>query len=82
MTLATGIAVYFVIWWTVLFAVLPWGSRPSERPEPGTADSAPENPRLLMKFVATTLVSGFIFLGFWAFMSLGGHTFRELFDGR
>ncbi|HEV7370876.1 DUF1467 family protein [Arenibaculum sp.] len=82
MTLATGIAVYFVIWWTVLFAVLPWGSRPSERPAPGTADSAPENPRLLMKFLATTLVSGVIFLGFWAFMSLGGHTFRELFDGR
>jgi predicted secreted protein len=82
MTLVTGLAIYFVIWWIVLFAVLPWGSRPPERPEPGMADSAPENPRLLLKFFATTIVSGVIFLAFWGFMSLGGHTFRELFGGR
>jgi predicted secreted protein len=25
MTIAGGLAVYFVIWWTVLFAVLPFG---------------------------------------------------------
>ena len=27
MTVAGGLAVYFVIWWTVLFAVLPFGIR-------------------------------------------------------
>ena len=27
MSLPTSIAIYFIIWWTVLFAVLPWGVR-------------------------------------------------------
>ena len=25
MKIGSGIAIYFVIWWVVLFAVLPWG---------------------------------------------------------
>ena len=27
MAVATAIAIYFLIWWVVLFAVLPWGVR-------------------------------------------------------
>ena len=27
MSLTTAIAIYFIIWWIVLFAVLPWGVR-------------------------------------------------------
>ena len=27
MAIATAIAIYFLIWWIVLFAVLPWGVR-------------------------------------------------------
>ena len=30
MSLATAIAIYFIIWWVVLFAVLPWGVRSQE----------------------------------------------------
>ena len=47
MTLVTGLAVYVVVWWIVLFAVLPWGVKPPETFVPGQAESAPENPRLL-----------------------------------
>ena len=25
MSLVTGLAIYFIIWWVTLFAVLPWG---------------------------------------------------------
>ena len=45
MHLATGIAVYLVLWWVVLFAVLPWGVHVPEHTQPGFADSAPERPR-------------------------------------
>ena len=31
MNVATGIAIYFIIWWVVLFAVLPWGVRSRTR---------------------------------------------------
>jgi predicted secreted protein len=52
-----GLFIYLLIWWTVLFAVLPWGNRASEHVEPGHAPSAPENPRLLLKAIVTTGIS-------------------------
>ena len=43
MSWVTGLAVYFIVWWVVLFTVLPWGVHPPATPEPGNAPSAPEN---------------------------------------
>ena len=73
----TGIMVFVIIWWTTLFAVLPWGNRPPETPEPGHATSAPERPRLLIKFVVTTLISGVIFLAVWWLIQSGLISFRN-----
>jgi predicted secreted protein len=64
-TVAFAIAIYVVIWWTVLFAMLPIGVRTSEeageKASPGTAESAPHLPNLLPKMVATTVVSSIVF---------------------
>ena len=32
----TAIMVYVIIWWTVLFVVLPWGNSPWKIPRPAT----------------------------------------------
>lgn len=64
MSLTTAIAVYFVLWWVVLFAVLPWGVRSQEESgavAPGTDPGAPTLPGLGRKLVWTTLVSGAVF---------------------
>ena len=53
----TGIMVYVMIWWVVLFTVLPWGVKVPEEPEPGHATSAPEKPRLVRKFAITTVIA-------------------------
>ena len=53
----TGILVYVILWWLTLMAVLPFGVRPPERPEPGHAPSAPAKPHLKLKFAATTLIA-------------------------
>jgi len=70
MTLAFGVALYFIIWWTVLFAMLPIGVRTSEeageKTMPGNAESAPHMPNLLPKMVATTVVSSIIFVALYA----------------
>ena len=60
-----GIVVYVIVWWMVLFAVLPWGNRPPETPEPGHATSAPEKPRLALKFAVTTGIATLVFLMIW-----------------
>lgn len=68
MSLTMGLALYFIIWWVTLFAVLPWGVRTQgEAGEivPGTIESAPVKPRLLKVFLATTVVAAIIFLGVW-----------------
>ena len=64
MTLIFAISIYVVIWWIVLFAMLPIGVRTqAEEGEvsPGTAESAPHLPRLLPKMVATTVVASVVF---------------------
>ncbi len=64
MAIATAIAIYFLIWWIVLFAVLPWGVRAQETADapPGTDPGAPAVPRLLAKLVWTTLVSTIVYV--------------------
>ena len=52
----TGIASFVVIWWVVVFAILPWGVRPAED-EVGRRVGAPANPRLGLKAVITTGVA-------------------------
>lgn len=69
-----GLAIYAVIWSTVLFAVLPWGVRTQHEAGDivkGSAESAPVNPRLAMKALATTLVSGVIFGLFYLAITMG-----------
>lgn len=66
MPVTTGVAIFFLIWWIVLFAVLPWGIRSQEEGGevvPGTDPGAPTIPRLLRKLVWTTGVSAVIFAG-------------------
>ena len=68
MPISTALAVFFLIWWVVLFAVLPWGVRSQhEQGEivPGTDPGAPVVPRLGRKLLWTTLVAGMIFAGFY-----------------
>ena len=64
MSLATAIAIYFIIWWVVLFTVLPWGVRSQEEGGDvvsGSVPGAPVIPRLWWKLVWTTVVSGVVF---------------------
>lgn len=64
MNITLGVAIYFILWWTVLFAVLPWGVR-SHREAGVTGEGidpgAPVLPRLLIKALATTVVSTILF---------------------
>jgi predicted secreted protein len=50
-------AIFLLIWFVILFAVLPWGVRPSAEPEPGHDPGAPANPQLGRKAIATTVIS-------------------------
>ena len=62
MQTTTAIAIYFLIWWVTLFAVLPWGvTAQGEDSPPGTDPGAPRVPRLVRKLIWTTVVSTAVF---------------------
>lgn len=68
MSLVSLIAIYFVVWWVVLFAVLPWGTRTQEEEGEivlGTVHSAPTRPMLLKKTLATTIVAAIVVGALW-----------------
>lgn len=52
-----SIVSFIVIWWLVLFTVLPWGVQIPDQAEPGHATSAPVKPRLWLKVAVTTAIA-------------------------
>jgi predicted secreted protein len=64
MALSTAIAIYFIIWWVVLFVVLPWGVRSQEEDGAvvrGTDPGAPVIARLWWKLLWTTVIASAVF---------------------
>jgi predicted secreted protein len=61
MSTSLAIAIYFICWWIVLFAILPLriGPQPPEGVRDPHADAAgaPYAPNLARKFLITTIVS-------------------------
>jgi predicted secreted protein len=53
---AAGV-VFVIVWWLVLFMVLPFGAKPPDEVEPGMAPSAPARPRMGLKMAITTLIA-------------------------
>jgi predicted secreted protein len=68
MSTPMAVALYFVIWWTLLFAVLPFGVRSqAEAGEvvPGSDPGAPARPYLLVKAFATSIVAALVLAMVW-----------------
>jgi predicted secreted protein len=77
------IAVYFVVWWVVLFAVLPWGVRTQEEEGEvilGTTPSAPAKPRLLRTAIVTSLVAAIVTGLIWLLFGHYGIGVRDIAD--
>jgi predicted secreted protein len=69
MAWTTIIAIYFIIWWTVLFAVLPWGIRSQHETGeivPGTDPGAPVMTGFKTKLIWTTIIATLVFASFYA----------------
>ncbi len=77
------IATYFVVWWTILLAILPWGIRTQDEEGEvtlGTERSAPVRPMLVRKAIATTIVAGIIVFALWLGVTKYGFDFQWLVD--
>ena len=64
MALGSAIAIFFIIWWIGLFAVLPWGVRSQHEDGeivPGSDPGAPTTPRLLKIAIYNTIFASVVF---------------------
>jgi predicted secreted protein len=60
MNLMAGMAIYMIVWWLVLFAVLPFGivsDHENGDVKPGFDPGAPARPMLIRKALITTLIA-------------------------
>jgi len=62
MNIFSGILVYVLTWWMVLFCVLPLNIQSITKPTDGTMAGAPVNPDMKRKIIWTTGISAIIWL--------------------
>jgi predicted secreted protein len=77
MSTPMSIAVFFTMWWIVLFAILPFGVQSQFEAgavdlPPGADAGAPVAPMLVRKALWTTLVSALLFAMLDAYMFWAG----------
>ncbi len=73
MSFLAGFAVYFIIWWTVLFCVLPLNIQSQFEKgvvEKGTEPGAPVSPQLARKAAITSIIALVIFTGVYVLWDL------------
>jgi predicted secreted protein len=69
----TGAVLYLLIWWTVLFAVLPLGvtthAEAGINKGDGGDPGAPVDPKLKKKFITTSWISAIVFAVIWSLVT-------------
>lgn len=74
-------AIFFIIWWLVLFVSLPVGLRTQDDENDvvlGTPASAPSGPHMLRAFIRTTLLAIVIFAGLYLVTRVLGYSFDDI----
>ena len=70
---------YIIIWWIVFFSILPMDvNRKRKFLVPANDVGAPENPKILKKFIYCTLITSFIFLMIYIFIKYEFINLRNL----
>ncbi|MDO8398386.1 MAG: DUF1467 family protein [Bradyrhizobium sp.] len=63
-SISTALAIYFVLWWIVLFVTLPFGVRSQHEDgvgAPGTDPGAPITTRMGRKLIWTTVIAAVVY---------------------
>ncbi len=81
MNLFSALAIYFIIWWMVLFFVLPFGVRSQHEAGDvtlGTDHGAPHRPQMARKFAITTAIAAVIFAAIYTAFAVFEFSLEEL----
>jgi predicted secreted protein len=77
----SAFAIYFIIWWLVLFATLPFSLKTQDDDGAvtlGTHASAPRGPHVRRAMLRATIVSALIFGALYYLNQVLGYTFDDI----
>ncbi|MFZ2005038.1 MAG: DUF1467 family protein [Stellaceae bacterium] len=72
----TGIVVYILTWWVVLFAILPLWVKPTDPDEIGYGFGAPKQPFMWRKVALTSAIAAVVWVGIYILVIEPWITFR------
>lgn len=81
MTWLSYFAVYFIIWWVTLFAILPLSLRTQDDEQDvtlGTVSSAPSGAHMLRAVIRTTIIATLIFAALYVLTRVLGYSVDDL----
>ncbi|MCA8929463.1 MAG: DUF1467 family protein [Alphaproteobacteria bacterium] len=81
MNIVTGIAAFIIIWWVVLFAVLPFGVQQNKSPALGEDHGAPVRHRMWIKAGVTTVIAAVLWGGLYLAQEWNVFSFRDISGG-
>ena len=70
MSITGSIVIYVIIWWIIFFSLLPVDvDRNKNEYVQGEDAGSPENPKIIKKFIYTTIISSLLFLIIYYFVN-------------
>ncbi len=80
MSLLSAFFIYLLVWWVVIFAVLPLGVERHDEAGKGYDAGAPKNANMKKKLVLTTVISAVIVLAMHILVELNVIRWTEWFS--
>jgi len=80
MSFTLAVFIYFLIWWTMLFTVLPLGVKRHEEGGRGFDAGAPEKPDLKRKLLLNTLISALVLGAIYVLVETGAIDWYGMFE--
>lgn len=78
MSVFTGIVIYLLTWWVVIFCILPLNIESIKDTKTGNMPGAPVNPGLKRKLILTTIIACFVWLAIYLIIRFGGISFQDM----
>jgi|TARA_B100001093_G_scaffold143676_1_gene136210 predicted secreted protein len=81
MGITGSIIVYVMIWWIIFFSILPVGIKSNKEvfrdSIEGIDPGAPKNPKIVKKFLITTIITSILFIMIYYTVDLGFFNLRN-----
>lgn len=79
MSIFTGVVLYLLVWWVVIFCVLPFDIQSiTDAKETGNMPGAPQRHGMKKKLLLTTIIATVVWAAIYLIIRYGGISFTDI----